>query len=142
VKIGDRVKVENNVSVFEGVRLEDGVFCGPSAVFTNVFNPRAEVERKNEIRGTLVKRGASLGANCTVVCGVTIGRYALVGAGAVVTHDVPDFALVTGVPARASGWVSRTGTTLKFEGSVATCAESGRRYELRDGIVTEVGSDP
>jgi UDP-2-acetamido-3-amino-2,3-dideoxy-glucuronate N-acetyltransferase len=106
VRIGDNVKIQNNVSVYDAVTLEDDVFCGPSMVFTNVYNPRSAVTRKDEYRRTLVKRGATLGANCTIVCGTTIGRYAFVGAGAVVNRDVPDFALMLGVPARQAGWMS------------------------------------
>ncbi len=135
--IGDRVKVQNNVSVFDAVTLEDDVFCGPSAVFTNVANPRAEVVRKGEYRSTLVRRGATLGANCTVICGVTIGRYAFVGAGAVVSRDVPDFALVVGVPARQIGWMSRRGERLDLplQGAEAhaRCPSSGEGYLLRNG---------
>ena len=110
--IGNGCKIQNNVSVYDNVTLEDGVFCGPSAVFTNVYNPRSLVERKSEYQDTLVKRGATLGANCTVVCGVTIGRFAFVGAGAVVNGDVPDYALVVGVPARQVGWMSEFGEQL------------------------------
>ena len=110
--IGDNCKIQNNVSVYDDVVLEDGVFCGPSAVFTNVYNPRSLVERKSEYQDTLVRHGATLGANCTVVCGVTIGRFAFVGAGAVVNHDVPDFALMVGVPARQVGWMSEFGEQL------------------------------
>jgi len=134
VTIGANVKIQNNVSVYDAVTLEDDVFCGPSMVFTNVHNPRAAVPRKSEYRPTLVKRGASLGANCTVVCGTTIGRYAFVGAGAVVSRDVPDFALVVGVPARRIGWVSRHGERLEFVGAAATCPATGERYLLRDGL--------
>jgi UDP-2-acetamido-3-amino-2,3-dideoxy-glucuronate N-acetyltransferase len=112
--IGDRCKLQNNVSVFKGVTLEDEVFCGPSCVFTNVYNPRAFIERKSEFRLTLVKRGATIGANATIICGATIGRYSLVAAGAVVKSDVPDYALVAGVPARQAGWVCKCGTTLRF----------------------------
>lgn len=133
VVIGDHVKIQNNVSVYDAVTLEDDVFCGPSMVFTNVLNPRAAVSRKHEYRRTLVRRGATLGANCTIVCGVTIGEHAFVGAGAVVTHDVPDFALVLGVPARQAGWMSRHGARLALplqgEGE-ATCAHTGERYRL------------
>ncbi|WP_373707026.1 acyltransferase, partial [Neisseria dentiae] len=105
VKIGDNCKIQNNVSVYDNVYLEEGVFCGPSMVFTNVYNPRSLIERKSEYRDTLVKKGATLGANCTIVCGVTIGRFAFVGAGAVVNKDVPDYALMVGVPARQIGWM-------------------------------------
>ncbi len=119
--VGEGVKIQNNVSVYEGVTLEDYVFCGPSMVFTNVFNPRSEIPRMNELRATLVKRGATLGANCTIVCGTTIGRYALVGAGAVVTRDVPDYALVVGSPARVTGWMCRCGVKLRFTKNQARC---------------------
>lgn len=112
VRIGNNVKIQNNVSIYEGVELEDDVFCGPSMVFTNVINPRSAVSRKNEYKPTLVRRGASIGANATIVCGVTIGRYAFIGAGAVVTQNVPDFALFVGVPARQAGWMSRAGHRL------------------------------
>jgi UDP-2-acetamido-3-amino-2,3-dideoxy-glucuronate N-acetyltransferase len=133
VKIGDRCKVQNNVSVYDNVTLEEGVFCGPSMVFTNVHNPRALVERKNEYRNTLVKRGATLGANCTVVCGVTIGAFAFVGAGAVISRDVPDFALMVGVPARQIGWMSAFGERLDLpltgQGQ-ALCPHTGDSYTL------------
>ena len=137
VRIGRNVKIQNNVSVFDAVTLEDDVFCGPSMVFTNVHNPRSAVARQREYRPTLVKQGATLGANCTVVCGVTIGRHAFVGAGAVVARDVPDFALVVGVPARRIGWMSRHGERLTFVAglhSKATCPATGERYALRDGV--------
>jgi UDP-2-acetamido-3-amino-2,3-dideoxy-glucuronate N-acetyltransferase len=139
VVIGDGCKVQNNVSVYDNVTLEDGVFCGPSMVFTNVVNPRATVSRKDEYRDTLVKAGASLGANCTVVCGVTIGRYAFVGAGAVVTRDVPDYAVMTGVPARQSGWMSAHGEALDLPltgNGRAACPATGEVYILTDGVVT------
>jgi len=133
VVIGDHVKVQNNVSVYDNVTLEDGVFCGPSMVFTNVYNPRSLIERKNEYRDTLVKRGATLGANCTIVCGVVIGEYAFVGAGAVVNKDVPAYALMVGVPARQVGWMSEFGEQLDLpvrgEGE-AVCRNSGQRYIL------------
>jgi UDP-2-acetamido-3-amino-2,3-dideoxy-glucuronate N-acetyltransferase len=133
VSIGDNVKIQNNVSVYDAVTLEDDVFCGPSMVFTNVYNPRAAVARKDEYRRTLVRRGATLGANCTIVCGITIGRHAFVGAGAVVNRDVPDFALMLGVPARQAGWMSRfgerLGLPLQGEGE-AQCAHTGDRYRL------------
>jgi UDP-2-acetamido-3-amino-2,3-dideoxy-glucuronate N-acetyltransferase len=125
VTIGNECKIQNNVSIYKGVTLEDGVFCGPSCVFTNVDNPRAEIERKDEFRATLVKRGATIGANATIVCGHTIGEYAFVAAGAVVTRDVPAFALMAGVPARRIGWMSHDGERL---GSDLVCPRSGRRY--------------
>jgi UDP-2-acetamido-3-amino-2,3-dideoxy-glucuronate N-acetyltransferase len=133
VVIGHNVRIQNNVSVYDAVTLEDDVFCGPSAVFTNVYNPRATVSRKDEYRRTLVRRGATLGANCTVVCGHTVGAYAFVGAGAVVNRDVPDFALVVGVPARQIGWMSRAGERLDLPVSgqaQAACPRSGERYIL------------
>jgi UDP-2-acetamido-3-amino-2,3-dideoxy-glucuronate N-acetyltransferase len=133
VVIGNNVKIQNNVSVYDEVTLEDDVFCGPSMVFTNVYNPRSAFSRKDEYRKTLVKRGASLGANSTIVCGVTIGEHAFVGAGAVVNRDVPAFALVVGVPARQVGWMSRHGERLKLplkgEGS-AVCPHTGEHYRL------------
>jgi UDP-2-acetamido-3-amino-2,3-dideoxy-glucuronate N-acetyltransferase len=112
VIVGNKVKIQNNVSVYEGVTLEDGVFCGPSCVFTNVHNPRSEIERKHEYRKTLVKRGATLGANCTIVCGITIGKFAFIGAGAVISKDVPDYALMVGVPGKQIGWMSEYGEKL------------------------------
>ena len=136
VVIGDHCKVQNNVSIYDNVILESGVFCGPSMVFTNVKNPRALVERKNEYRDTLVRIGASLGANCTIVCGVTIGAYAFIGAGAVVTRDVPDFALMIGVPAKQSGWFSAFGEQLDLplEGDAKTvCPHTGVTYRLSEG---------
>ena len=139
VRIGDNVKVQNNVSIYDAVEIEDDVFCGPSMVFTNVYNPRAAIERKSEYRRTLVRRGASIGANATIVCGVTIGRHAFVGAGAVVKRDVPDFALMAGVPARQIGWISRFGERLALPLSgdgAATCAHTGDLYVLRDGACT------
>ncbi len=138
VVIGDRCKIQNNVSVYDNVTLEEGVFCGPSMVFTNVYNPRSLIERKAEYRNTLVKRGATLGANCTVVCGVTIGEFAFVGAGAVVNKDVPGYALVVGVPARQIGWMSEFGEQLDLPvrgKGQATCSHSGKRYVLQDGRV-------
>lgn len=139
VTLGDNVKVQNNVSVYEGVTCEDDVFLGPSMVFTNVINPRAFIERKQEFRPTLVRRGATIGANATVICGCTIGKYALVGAGAVVTHNVPDFALVMGNPARVNGWVSEYGHRLDFdEKGIAQCPESGQKYQLSDNQVKRV----
>ncbi len=125
--IGNGVKIQNNVSVYEGVVLEDSVFCGPSMVFTNVHNPRSEIVRMHEIRKTIVKRGATMGANCTIVCGVTIGEYAFVGAGAVVTKDVPAFGLVYGSPAKLKGWMCECGVKLNWKGSKASCA-CGKAY--------------
>ncbi|NJA89615.1 N-acetyltransferase [Rhodocyclus tenuis] len=133
VVIGDRCKIQNNVSVYDNVTLEEGVFCGPSMVFTNVYNPRSLIERKCEYRDTRVKKGATLGANCTVVCGTTIGAYAFVGAGAVINRDVPDYALMVGVPARHIGWMSEYGEQipLPLEGAGEyTCPHSGQRYRL------------
>lgn len=138
VKIGNGVKIQNNVSVYDGVTLEDDTFCGPSMVFTNVYNPRAAVSRKDEYRPTLVKRGATLGANCTIVCGVTVGTYAFVGAGAVVNRDVADFSLVLGVPARPSGWMSRFGERLQLpvEGFGKTvCPHTGDQYVLEGRVL-------
>jgi UDP-2-acetamido-3-amino-2,3-dideoxy-glucuronate N-acetyltransferase len=139
--VGSRVKLQNNVSVYEGVTLEDEVFCGPSAVFTNVRNPRAAVPRKAEYRRTLVKRGATIGANATVLPGVTVGEHAFVGAGATVTRDVPAFALVVGVPARRRGWMSRHGEVLAFDDSGhATCPATGEKYRLSNGVVALVAA--
>lgn len=141
VVIGNYCKVQNNVSVYDNVTLEDGVFCGPSMVFTNVHNPRALVERKNEFRDTLVKRGATLGANCTVVCGVTIGEFAFVAAGAVITRNVPDFALMAGVPARQVGWMSAFGERLDLplRGTAeCACPNTGDHYLLRDEKLTRI----
>lgn len=137
VRIGDGCKIQNNVSVYEGVTLEDDVFCGPSMVFTNVIDPRAHIERKDEFKPTLVREGASLGANCTVLCGITVGRYALVGAGAVVTTDVPDHALVLGVPGRLAGWVCACARRLTFSGGRAACADCGRSYRLDGDAIDE-----
>ena len=137
VVIGNNVKIQNNVSVYDAVTLEDDVFCGPSMVFTNVYNPRSAISRKDAYRRTTVRRGATLGANSTIVCGVTVGAHAFVGAGAVVNRDVPDFALVLGVPARHSGWMSRYGERLDLplEGNaVAVCPHSGDRYRLSGGV--------
>jgi len=141
VIIGNNVKIQNNVSVYDNVTLEDDVFCGPSMVFTNVCNPRSAVPRKDEYMDTLVCKGATLGANCTIVCGVTIGRYAFIGAGAVVTKDVPDYALMVGVPARQTGWMSEHGErlTLPLKGEgMAACPATGTGYELRDGAVKRI----
>jgi len=137
VRIGDNVKIQNNVSVYDNVTLEDDVFCGPSMVFTNVYNPRSAVTRKDEYRDTVIRRGATLGANCTIVCGVTVGEQAFVGAGSVVNRDVPAFALMVGVPAKQIGWMSRFGERLDLPlagSGVAICPHTGDRYELRDGV--------
>ena len=141
VRIGDNVKIQNNVSVYTGVELEDDVFCGPSMVFTNVINPRSHVVRKHEYRKTLVHRGASLGANCTIVCGTTVGRYAFVAAGSVVTRDIPDHALVMGIPARVVGWVCWCGNRLNDSQPEKTCPLCGRRYLILDGRCQEATND-
>ena len=143
VVIGDHCKIQNNVSVYDNVTLEEGVFCGPSMVFTNVYNPRSLIERKDQYLDTLVKKGATLGANCTIVCGVTIGEFAFIGAGAVVNKDVPAYALMVGVPARQKGWMSEFGTRLDLplSGSrEAACADSGVRYVLDGEILTKLGT--
>lgn len=139
VTIGNNVKIQNNVSVYDNVDLEDDVFCGPSMVFTNVYNPRSFIERKTEYRNTLVKKGATLGANCTIVCGVTIGEYSLVGAGAVINKDVPAFALMVGVPARQIGWISKYGEQLKLPVSgsgTERCEHTGEVYSLSGSTLT------
>jgi UDP-2-acetamido-3-amino-2,3-dideoxy-glucuronate N-acetyltransferase len=141
VTIGNFVKIQNNVSVYEGVELEDYVFCGPSMVFTNILNPRSKYPQVGAefYINTLVKEGASLGANSTIVCGITIGRFAFVGAGAVVTKDVPDFALVVGNPAKIKGWYSEAGKKLIFDNNgFAFCEKSGKKYKLENGLVKEV----
>jgi UDP-2-acetamido-3-amino-2,3-dideoxy-glucuronate N-acetyltransferase len=138
VTIGNNVKIQNNVSVYTGVELEDDVFCGPSMVFTNVVNPRSHVTRKHEYRRTLIKRGASMGANSTVVCGITLGRYAFIGAGAVVTKDVPDYALMVGVPAERIGWMCYCGIRLADHGPAVTCSECGRHYWIEGESCQEV----
>ncbi|MBI5211955.1 MAG: Gfo/Idh/MocA family oxidoreductase [Nitrospirae bacterium] len=132
--IGNRCKIQNNVSVYKGVYLEDDVFCGPSCVFTNVYNPRAFIERKKEFRETRVKKGATIGANATIVCGITIGRYAMVGAGSVVKSDVPDYAVVAGVPAKRIGWTCKCGTTLHFNNTDAECKYCGNIYKYEEGL--------
>ncbi|WP_257324824.1 acyltransferase [Pseudoalteromonas rhizosphaerae] len=138
VTIGNNVKIQNNVSVYDNVHIEDDVFCGPSMVFTNVYNPRSFIERKTEYRDTLVKQGATLGANCTIVCGVTIGEYSLVGAGAVINKNVPAFALMVGVPARQIGWISKYGEQLDLPltGNASTaCEHTGEVYVLEEGML-------
>jgi UDP-2-acetamido-3-amino-2,3-dideoxy-glucuronate N-acetyltransferase len=142
VVIGDRCKIQNNVSVYDNVVLEEGVFCGPSMVFTNVYNPRSLVERKDEYRDTRVMKGATLGANCTVVCGISIGEYAFVGAASLINKDVKPYALMVGVPARQIGWMSQYGEKLDLpldgEGKTS-CPHTGQEYELRDGQVAVTG---
>jgi UDP-2-acetamido-3-amino-2,3-dideoxy-glucuronate N-acetyltransferase len=142
VVIGNNVKIQNNVSLYEGVILEDDVFCGPSMVFTNIRNPRSEIVRKGQYARTLIRKGATLGANSTIICGCTIGKYAFLGAGAVVTNDVPDFGLALGVPARVVGWMSAYGERLpEFDAQgYAVCPRSGELYQLVDGCVHRVDS--
>ena len=136
-RIGDNVKVQNNVSIYEGVELENDVFCGPSCVFTNVLNPRSHVSRKHEYRRTLVKRGGTIGANATIICGVTLGEYAFIGAGAVVTADVPSYGLMVGVPARRVGWMCQCGEQLHLAAARATCATCGAAYEEHTGALRQ-----
>ena len=138
VTIGNNVKIQNNVSVYDNVHIEDDVFCGPSMVFTNVYNPRSFIERKTEYRDTLVKKGATLGANCTIVCGVTIGEYSLVGAGAVINKNVPAFALMVGVPAKQIGWISKYGEQLGLPltgNASTTCEHTGEEYVLEGDVL-------
>lgn len=140
VTIGDHCKIQNNVSVYDNVHLEEGVFCGPSMVFTNVYNPRSLIERKDQYLNTLVKKGATLGANCTIVCGITIGEYAFVGAGAVINKDVPAYALVVGVPGKQIGWMSEFGEQLDLPligDATTTCEHTGTTYTLENGTVTK-----
>ena len=133
VKIGKNCKVQNNVSIYTGVELEDNVFLGPSCVLTNVINPRCEINRQSEYRRTLIKNGATVGANATIVCGITLGEYCFIAAGAVVTKDVPDFALITGVPGKITGWMSKEGHRLKFgDDGQAVCPESGEKFEIQN----------
>ena len=142
VRIGDRCKIQNNVSVYDNVHLEEGVFCGPSMVFTNVYNPRSLIERKNEYVDTFVKKGATLGANCTIICGVTVGEYAFIGAGAVVNKNVPAYALMVGVPARQIGWMSMYGERLDLPikgNGQTTCEHTGQKYQLKDSQVSVIG---
>ena len=137
-RIGNNVKIQNNVSVYEGVVLEDDVFCGPSCVFTNVINPRSHISRKAEYQQTLVRRGATIGANATVICGATIGEYAFIGAGAVVRGDVPAYALMLGVPARRVGWMCRCGVRLETGGGTLACSACGARYREAGGVLGAV----
>ena len=137
-RIGDNVKIQNNVSIYQGVTLEDDVFCGPSCVFTNVSNPRSHISRKDEYRPTLVRRGASIGANATVICGVTVGQHALIGAGAVVTSDVPAFGLMLGVPARRVGWICQCGERLHLSGGSARCGSCSASYREEQGELSMI----
>jgi UDP-2-acetamido-3-amino-2,3-dideoxy-glucuronate N-acetyltransferase len=137
-RLGNNVKVQNNVSIYEGVTLEDDVFCGPSCVFTNVVNPRSHVSRKAEYQPTLVRRGATIGANATVVCGATLGEYSFIGAGAVVRGEVPAFALMVGVPARRVGWMCQCGVRLVLANGEATCAACGARYRETGGLLSQI----
>jgi len=137
-RIGTNVKIQNNVSIYEGVVLEDDVFCGPSCVFTNVMNPRSHVSRKSEYRQTLVRRGATIGANATVICGATLGEYSFIGAGAVVRGEVPAYALMVGVPARRVGWMCQCGTRLEVADRHATCTACGARYEETGGVLRQI----
>jgi len=135
VEIGDGCKIQNNVSIYKGVTLEDNVFCGPSCVFTNVINPRAFIERKAEFKKTLVKKGATISANATLICGVTVGKYAFIGAGALVTKNVPDYSLVYGNPARIKGWMCKCGIKLNFKNPIASCKNCKKRYRKIDNKV-------
>jgi UDP-2-acetamido-3-amino-2,3-dideoxy-glucuronate N-acetyltransferase len=141
VTIGNKVKIQNNVSVYEGVTLEDGVFCGPACVFTNVHNPRSEIVRKNEYKKTLIRRGATLGANCTIICGVAIGSFAFIGAGSVISKDVPSYALMVGVPAKQIGWMSEYGEKLDlplFGNAKTICQYTKQQYQLQGNEVTKI----
>jgi UDP-2-acetamido-3-amino-2,3-dideoxy-glucuronate N-acetyltransferase len=139
-RLGNNVKVQNNVSIYEGVELEDDVFCGPSCVFTNVVNPRSHVSRKHEYRRTLVKRGGSIGANATILCGITLGEFAFIGAGAVVTADVPAYGLMIGVPARRVGWMCQCGERLHLAGGRGSCAACGAAYEEAAGVLRQTAA--
>ncbi len=141
-RLGNNVKVQNNVSIYEGVELEDDVFCGPSCVFTNVINPRSHVSRKHEYLPTIVRRGVTIGANATIICGSTLGAYAFVGAGAVVRGEIPEYALVVGMPARRIGWMCRCGVRLQLSGGAATCAACGTQYREEGGLLRRVDSPP
>jgi len=141
VIIGDKCKIQNNVSVYDNVHLEEGVFCGPSMVFTNVYNPRSLIERKDEYQDTFIKKGATLGANCTIVCGITVGKFAFIGAGAVVNKNVPDYALMVGVPSKQIGWMSEYGEKLDLplSGNAQTiCKHSGKKYQLKNSEVSMI----
>jgi UDP-2-acetamido-3-amino-2,3-dideoxy-glucuronate N-acetyltransferase len=139
VIVGNRVKIQNNVSLYTGVIVEDDVFLGPSMVFTNVINPRSAVERKSEFKATIVRRGASIGANATLICGIELGAYAFVGAGAVITRDVKPYAVMAGVPAKQIGWMCQCGEKLAFDGGSTTCPACGKRYKRKDGRIELIG---
>jgi UDP-2-acetamido-3-amino-2,3-dideoxy-glucuronate N-acetyltransferase len=142
VIIGDNCKVQNNVSIYDNVTLEDGVFCGPSMVFTNVYNPRSYIERKSEYKSTLIKKGATLGANCTIICGVTVGEYSFIGAGAMVNKNIKPYALMVGVPAKQIGWISEYGEKLDLPlsgNAETTCKHTGKKYQLKDTNVLVIG---
>ncbi|HDU8569213.1 TPA: N-acetyltransferase [Morganella morganii] len=144
VKIGDNCKIQNNVSIYDNVELEDGVFCGPSMVFTNVYNPRSLIERKNQYRNTLIKKGATLGANCTIICGITVGQFSFIGAGAVVNKNVPDYALMVGVPAKQIGWISEYGEQLNLPltgYTEVTCPHTNKIYRLNGSVLNIVNND-
>ena len=141
-RIGNNVKIQNNVSIYEGVELEDDVFCGPSCVFTNVLNPRSHVSRKHEYLPTRVRRGSSIGANATIVCGVTLGEFSFIGAGAVVTTDVPAYGLMVGVPARRVGWMCQCGERLQLAAGRASCAACGSKYQETDGLLRPIVPPP
>ena len=141
VLIGDKCKIQNNVSIYDNVYLEEGVFCGPSMVFTNVYNPRSLIERKDEFKDTFVKKGATLGANCTIICGITIGKFAFIGAGAVVNNDVPSYALMVGLPAKQIGWISEYGEKLDLPltgHSECICRHTKTKYKLKDNKVSKI----
>jgi UDP-2-acetamido-3-amino-2,3-dideoxy-glucuronate N-acetyltransferase len=142
VIIGDNCKIQNNVSIYDNVTLEDGVFCGPSMVFTNVYNPRSFIERKSEYKSTLIKKGATLGANCTIICGVTVGEYSFIGAGAMVNKNIKPYALMVGVPAKQIGWMSEYGEKLDLPlsgNAETTCKHTGKKYQLKDSNVLVIG---
>ena len=141
VKMGQNVKVQNNVSIYDGVEIDDDVFLGPSMVFTNVINPRSHVNRKSEYKKTYVGKGVTIGANATIICGISIGKYAFIGAGAVVTKNVLPYALLTGVPAKQTGWMSEAGYKLNFEGNLATCPGTNTQYSIKNNIVQKITAE-
>jgi UDP-2-acetamido-3-amino-2,3-dideoxy-glucuronate N-acetyltransferase len=138
VRIGNGCKIQNNVSVYEGVELEDYVFCGPSIVFTNVINPRSHIERKDEFQRTLVRKGATIGANATILCGISVGEYAFIGAGAVVTKDIPAYSIVVGNPAKLAGWICKCGVRIEFKDGIAACSACGMRYSKKGDVVCPI----